>query len=494
MTNQRFSLARLTAGGMLVLAAFGASAQEMPRNGNPFQRPQATSPSTVPPASLAERTPGAAEPLTLPPPIPVPAEGSLSSMKLPPPAKAGSSAPELPPPTPAAGDNQNTAPALAPTKAAGPAVVPVAASTVPARPRAFLSREKIEANRARCQVDFKGRTLMQLPAGETEQAVRMVGADGCLTAVSADADWLDAQYAGNNELLVSVQTNDQTASRRGEITIVTPSRTFVLTVRQAGAEPAPAPVAAPAALETKPTKSAVVAAAKAVPLEETKVTAAPQGAAAQPVPTPVAPKETAVTPPEEQYDAAQARLADVGDMPIEAGLVHSVLLRANRAEPSVSVILAEPLSVPTTFELPEVAEEAVPLRSLALLAEKESPVHLLTAAELGRQVVPALALPTVAAPAPIAPVVPPSPVAVEPAAIAADPARAQSVLRAFSQNAPAIPAEAGKPVQARTPSHAAAAVPKAASPATHAKSVVVPDGYVTLDDYDTTPPAKKQGR
>jgi hypothetical protein len=563
MTDQRISLARLTAGGMLVLAAFGASAQDMPRNANPFQRPQATSTTPAFPA-VAERAPGASEPLTLPPPIPVPADGSLSLMKLP---RQGAAPPTpvLPPPIPAAPDTEETAPAPK-TAAAAPSAAPAA----PAKPRAFLSREKIEANRARCQVDFKGRTLVQLPAGETEQVVRMTGAEGCLTALSADQDWLDVQYAGNNELLVSVLANADVTSRRGDVTVVTPNRTFVLTVRQAGAEP-PKPAPVPAALETKsakpvePTPRAVLpvepaapsastkaavaepATAKTSPAEQAKpapaapvkpvvaetatavvadaskptvpvaaaaakaalpVSEPPKAEAAAPGPTapakveavaavavPVQPSPAAA--PADHYDAAQARLADVGDKPLEAGHPRlSLLTRA--AEPSVSLVAVEaPVMPAMTFALPEVTVEVTPLRSLALLAEKESPVPLLTAADLGRRPVPVMALPVVAAPAPVAPVVPAvtekvAPVADETAPAPADPARAQSVLRAFQQSAPAPVASEAHKAAAPKAVPRTTAVTKAALAA--AKAVAVPEGYMTLDDYDTAAPAKKAGR
>lgn len=251
MTNQRFSLSRLTLGGLLVLAACGAHAQDSAHNPNPFQPPQAASaaPSAgaivLPPATAARQAPESGA-LTLPPPIPVPLEKMLPQLPRQSTLPTEGTAPTMVQPGGPAkngGDTTSTAKTQAETVPGGPPKV-----------RAFLPREKIEANRARCQVSFKGRSLIQLAAGEVEQIVQMTGANGCLTAISADADWLDVEYQGNNELLLFVEANTDKASRRGKVTIVTPNQTFVLTVRQAAEATAPASVPKATTPATSPAK------------------------------------------------------------------------------------------------------------------------------------------------------------------------------------------------------------------------------------------------
>lgn len=179
-------IVRLATGAMLALAACAALAQEPVRKATPSSAGASGTPTLPPPA------------LVLPPPLPAPS-----------PAQAG-------------------AVPGAPQQAASDAA---AGAT---RSRAFLSREEIEATRSRCKVSLAGGAQVRLPAFEAEQTIRLDGGQGCLKAVSADVSWLDIRTSGSDELLLIAQDNDDAAPRRGEVTVVTPNRTFVLFVRQAG--------------------------------------------------------------------------------------------------------------------------------------------------------------------------------------------------------------------------------------------------------------------
>jgi len=525
MTIQRFSLSRLTLSGLLVLAACGAYAQDSAYNANPFQGSKAA--AAVAPANTATsasmpalppvtpaRVAADTGPLTLPPPIPVPLPIAVPLDKLPKVASQPAQAtaiPVPPPPVPAL-DKNETAPA--PTKA--PATVAQAETP---KVRAFLPREKIEANRARCQVSFKGRSLIQLTAGDVEQIVQMTGANGCLTAISADADWLDVEYRGNNELLLVAHANTSTSARRGQVTVVTPNQTFMLTIRQAAepVEPASAPKEKTPAVERTSTREA-----DATPVRTS-------------------------TPAEPEYDAAKARLADHSDQPLPGSA--ALTLRAAR-EPALmsitemapltasmpeldlpevegpplelrslaklqqrsSAVLAEvvpTLTVPSPqFELPDVRGAPLELKSLAAL-QKETPPLTVRAEDLAPLPMPSVSLPEVAvqvqplkslvalrdqAPSvatlsadqlPRPPVsLPPLPAISAPVARvvdaktptpAVDPAHAKTVLEAVFR--------AAEPTFGEAP----AAVPVKPAPA---RPAYVPPGYVTLDEYTAAPAAK----
>lgn len=548
MTLQRISLARLTAGGMLVLAAFGASAQDTSRNSNPnpFQRPSATSaaPTAAPgpvanaPASAPSATSSVVVeqgPLALPPPIPLPPPGiaypALSVPKMP----AAVSAPVtkmLPPPIPALEEGPSSA-ENKPGKAGKQVDSP--AADAPAKPRSFMAREKIEANRAKCQVSFKGRTLVQLSAGDTEQIIQLTGADGCLTAMSSDTDWLDVQYAGNNELVVSASANEDDSSRKGQVTVVTPKQTFILTVRQAAATPARAvvttPVPAAAAVEVKKPAAASIA-APSLAIEPVKATVPVKADLAKVESAKVEPAVVAVEP--ELSEAARARMEDASHQPTSPSLSQHL---AERVLVDIKVPAVVPMPMPS-FELPEFTE---PLRVLPALVTREvtvalvepkpvsipsvlsialpeikptpapaTPVPPVTAAKpvVASQVKP-VSPPAVTEPAQAAPVVPKTieykasahVVEAEPVVPAADPARARSVLQAMlgiqepaSKSVGAKPATRGVPTPAVKGKPAgvpaavaekklAAAVPPAPA---KAKAVAVPDGYVTLDEYDVS--------
>jgi hypothetical protein len=364
MTNQRFRLSRVTIGGLLLLAACSAYAQDSARNPNPFQAPQvAAAPSTasstpmLPPATTARQAADTG-PLTLPPPIPVPLEKSLpklASQPAGPVASAGSIPP--PPPTPSA-KKEDEVPVPAKAQAS-------AASVATPKVRAFLPREKIEANRARCQVSFKGRTLVQLAAGESEQLVQMTGAAGCLTAISADTDWLDAEYQGNNELMLLAHANTGDAARRGKVTVVTPNQTFVLTVRQA-AEAISAPKEKAPKVETAPGKAADV---------------------------PV----SAVAPVEPEYDAGRARLADVGEQTPSNSFARRWL--AARELDGMPLIAVAPLNIAMpTFAMPSLVEPKLELLSLEAM-RKAGPAVAVDASSLPKAAMPQFDLPDVQAPA-----------------------------------------------------------------------------------------------
>jgi hypothetical protein len=390
--------------------------------------------------------------------------------------------------------------------------------------RAFLPREKIEANRARCQVGFKGRNLIQLTAGDVEQTIQMTGANGCLTAISADTDWLDVEYRGNNELVLVAHANTSTSARRGQVTVVTPNQTFVLTVRQA-AEPAE-----PSSTEKE--KSPGVG-----PAPTKKADATPVSAAA---------------PAEPDYDAAKARLADIGDQPlptsaalkslagrepalisiaemaplttsmpeltlpelVEPKLELRSLTMLQERTPSVLAEVVPTLNVPTPqFELPEVRGAPLELKSLAAL-QKEAPPPTIRAEDLAPLPTPSFSLPDVAVQVqplkslealrnlspsvatlsadqlqlppvslPLPAISAPDAKVAEPATLASakqatpavDPARAKSILDAvFSATEPTF-------------GEAPVAVPVKPAPA---RPSYVPPGYVTLDEYTTAPAAK----
>jgi len=565
-----------------VLAAFGASAQDTSRNSNPnpFQRPTAAAPATgvaattssaasVHAASSAAPTAQEPGPLALPPPIPLPPPGiaypALSMPKMPA-ALAAPVTKVLPPLVPPL-DEESAKLEGKPAKS-GKAENKSEAD-VPAKPRAFLAREKIEANRARCQVSFKGRTLVQLPAGETDQVLQLTGADGCLTAMSADTDWLDVQYAGNNELVVSATANEEDTSRRGQITVVTPKQTFVLTVRQAAPAPvravtvtpaagvavapaprAEAPVKTRALVSTQePTNAAPVKAAdkgidKAADKVAEPVKAEPEKVA--PAPAPVVP---AVPAEPELSEAALARMADA---PVAAPAKFMLDRLREPVTPVVTVAPVVPMALPV-FDLPEIKESP---RLIVPRVMPELTISLVEPTHLPMPSVLSLALPDVKpmpALAPAAPVVAPTPVQVAPVAVAAaqvpaapakslaapqekavavlpsaakapaapepiapktveyrasahvvedepvaqpapDPARARSVLQAMlgvqvpvskaATRTPAAPAVKGKPAMPSQAAPVEKKVPAVVNQAP-AKSLSVPEGYVTLDEYDS---------
>lgn len=379
MTNQRFSLSRLAIGGVLVLAACGTYAQDAAHNPNPFQPPQATAvtPSAsatqalstspaLPPATTA-RLSSDTGPLTLPPPIPVPLEKTLPKLARQPSMPAASAAPVLPPPPPApAASKEDDLPAPAKAQAAAP--------SGPSKVRAFLSREKIEASRARCQVSFKGRNLVQLGAGDVEQIVQLTGAKGCLTAMSADADWLDVEYRGNNELMLLAHANMSDTSRRGQVTVVTPNQTFVLTVRQAAEPVTPTP-------------------ASSMPVSPSKEKApAPVAAPAKVTPVEVSASTTA----EPEYDSARARLTGMSDLPKPSSRALTSL--ANR-EPAVPPLIpVVPLNAPLpTFELPEIADPKLQLLSLEAM-RNAAPVVSVDTSSSAKVAMPRIDLPDVRAP------------------------------------------------------------------------------------------------
>ena len=562
-----------------MLAAFGASAQDTSRNSNPnpFQRPTAAAPATAVAAIASSTAPGAAAssaapaaqeqgPLTLPPPIPLPPPGiaypALSVPKMPA-AVAAPVTKVLPPLVPPL-DEESAKLEGKPSKS-GKAENKSEADA-PAKPRAFLAREKIEANRARCQVSFKGRTLVQLPAGETDQVLQLTGADGCLTAMSADTDWLDVQYAGNNELVVSATANEEETSRRGQITVVTPKQTFVLTVRQA----APAPVravpvtpavgvaVAPAPRAEAPVKTRALVSAQE-PANAAPVKAADKGLdkaadkVAEPVkaePEKVAPAPAPVVPaaPAEP-ELSEAALARMADAPVAAPVKFMLDRLREPVMPVVTVAPVVPMPLPV-FDLPEIKESprlilprVMPELTISLVEPKHVPMPSVLSLALP-DVKPTPAPAPVAAPAPVqvAPVavaavqVPAAPakpvaapqektVAVLPSAAKApaapeptapktveyrasahvveaepvaqpapDPARARSVLQAMlgvqvpvskaATRTPAAPAVKGKPAMPSQAAPVEKKVPAVVKQAP-AKSLSVPDGYVTLDEYDS---------
>lgn len=137
----------------------------------------------------------------------------------------------LPPPVPSASARAVTLPPLPIPGSAAMAPSGEVEQTPAAKTDTFLSREQILAQRARCNVTMPGAGQLQVAAAGTQQMIALEGAAGCLTAVSSDKAWLEAEFI-QDALEIQVRENPSGAARRGRVTLVTPSKTFVLTITQ----------------------------------------------------------------------------------------------------------------------------------------------------------------------------------------------------------------------------------------------------------------------
>lgn len=101
----------------------------------------------------------------------------------------------------------------------------------------FLTKEALDAKRAACNLQLEGSSIRTLGAGESDLIIKFnrKAGQGCISAVSFDGTWLDAQIdSTNNEVILFASDNSSSSSRSSTIQVVAGDQTFKLRVKQDG--------------------------------------------------------------------------------------------------------------------------------------------------------------------------------------------------------------------------------------------------------------------
>jgi len=98
----------------------------------------------------------------------------------------------------------------------------------------FLSREVLQASRAKCNVQLKSPTVLTFPTAGGRKTLRMTvtGGRSCVKAISSSHDWIQVSDLVNDELTVNLAENEDSQAREGMVVIANTGSSVKVVVRQ----------------------------------------------------------------------------------------------------------------------------------------------------------------------------------------------------------------------------------------------------------------------